>query len=301
MLCKTKQERVNVTTELYQYPVRKVCRMMNVTLSAYYHKKNYKKKPKYTEAELQAVEKVYMKHCGNFGRRVIRRELLKDGIVMSEKKITKIMKLLNLKSKHHKRKCKNVYTDEEAAKKYIRENTYAQLSEEQKQQEIWSMDFTEEKIEGKTIYSCGIVAVNSKILISRITGKPNTKETAIETLVQGILRYGVPYMVMTDRGSPFVSREFYDTVERYGIVHSMSRPHTPVDNRYIETFWKSMKTEIGNVKHLTLSNYLVIMEYYEYYYNFERPHSSLGYRTPRQLTPATPQQPTHTTVISNDV
>lgn len=232
-----------------------------------------------------------MKHCGSFGRRVIREELQKDGIVMSERKISKIMKELGLKSKYGRKKCKNVYTNKDTSEKYIKDNVYPKLSEKDKQREIWSMDFTEEKIEGKKIYSCGIVSVNRKILISRITGKSNSKETAIETLVQGILRYGKPYMVMTDRGSPFVSKEFHDTLETYGIVHSMSRPHTPIDNRFIETFWKSMKIEIGKVQQLTLSDYLVIMEYYEYYYNHERPHSSLGYCAP--LTASAP------TVISS--
>lgn len=234
---------------------------------------------------------MYMKHCGSFGRRIIRVELQKAGIVMSEKKISKIMKELGLKSKYGRKKCKNVYTNTDTSKKYIKDNIYPKLNEQDKQREIWSIDFTEEKIEGKKIYSCGIVSVNRKILISRITGKNNTKETAIETLVRGITHYGKPYMVMTDRGSPFVSKEFHDTLEAYGIVHSMSRPHTPIDNRFIETFWKSMKTEIGKVQHLTLSDYLVIMEYYEYYYNHERPHSSLGYCAP--LADATP------TVISS--
>lgn len=228
-----------------------------------------------------------MKHCGSFGRRILRIELLKDGIRMSEKKISRIMKEIGLKSKYGRKKCKNVYTDKEASKKYIQENLYAKLGEREKQNEIWSMDFTEEKIEGKKIYSCGIVSVNKKTLIARITGKGNTKETAIETLTRGIMRYGKPYMVMTDRGSPFVSKEFHDVLEMYGIEHSMSRAHTPVDNRYIETFWKSMKTEIGKVQHLTLSNYLIILEFYEYYYNHERPHSSLGYCAPLDYTTPT--------------
>lgn len=210
---------------------------------------------------------------------------------MSEKKISKIMKELGIKSKYGRKKSKNVYTKADSTERYIKDNLYPKLSEQDKQREIWSMDFTEEKIEGKKIYSCGIISVNRKILIARITGKSNTKETAIETLVRGILQYGKPYMVMTDRGSQFVSKEFHDTLETYGIVHSMSRPHTPIDNRFIETFWKSMKIEIGKVQQLTLSDYLVIMEYYEYYYNHERPHSSLGYCAP--LADATP------TVISS--
>lgn len=223
---------------------------------------------------------MYYKHIGSFGRRTIRRELLKQGIKISEKKISRIMKENGLKSKYGRKKIKNLHTDKNTAERYIHENIYKQLSDKEKENEIWSMDFTEEKILGKIIYTCGIVSVNRKIIISRITGEKNNQETATKTLEQGIAKYGVPYMVMTDRGSPFTSKSFKKAVERYGIIHSMSRPHTPIDNVYIETFWQSMKTELGKVSHLTEQEYKLIMDYYEYYYNNLRPHSSLGYCAP---------------------
>ncbi len=265
---------------LRQYPVRKVCRILNITLSAYYHRKNYKKKRLYTEQDIVAVKRMYYKHIGNFGRRTIRLELLKAGITMSEKKISRIMKELGLKSKYGRRKCKNIYTHKDISERFIHDNVYKKLTPEDKQREIWSMDFTEEKVSGKTVYTCGIVSVNRKILIARITGEPNTAETAVKTLEQGIARYGKPFMIMTDRGSQFTSMSFKNAVETNGIIHSMSRPHTPVDNIFIETFWKSMKTEIGKVNHLTVQEYSLIMNYYEFYYNNLRPHSSLGYCAP---------------------
>ena len=263
-----------------RYPVRKVCRILGITLSAYYHRKRYKAKPKYTEEEERAVKEMYHRHMGNFGRRTLRQELMKEEVIISEKRISGIMKKLGLRSKYGRRKTKNLHTHEKTAEKYIHENLYKKLSEEEKRLEIWSMDFTEKKVKGKTIYTCGIQSVSRKILIARITGEKNDAATAVKTMMQGIERYGKPYMVMTDRGAPFTSKSFKETVERYGILHSMSRPHTPVDNIYIETFWKTMKTEIGEVEHLTEEEYYLIMDYYEYYYNFLRPHSSLGYCPP---------------------
>ena len=262
------------------YPVRKVCRVLGITLSAYYHRKNYKAKPRYTEEEEAAVKEMYHRHMGNFGRRTLRRELMKEGTVISEKRISGIMKKLGLRSKYGRRKTKNLHTHEATAEQYIQENLYKKLGEEEKRLEIWSMDFTEKKVNGETIYTCGIQSVSRKILIARITGEKNNAATAVKTLEQGIQRYGKPYMVMTDRGSPFTSKSFKELVEGYGILHSMSRPHTPADNIYIETFWKTMKTEIGNVDDLTEQEYYLIMDYYEYYYNFLRPHSSLGYCPP---------------------
>lgn len=142
------------------------------------------------------------------------------------------------------------------------------------------MDFTETKVKGKKVITCGIISVNKKILIAKITNCTNTSESACRTVQLGIEQYGIPTMIMTDRGSPFVSKSFYNLLQSKGVEHSMSRAHTPIDNRFIETFWKSMKIEMGNVEKMELHDYLMLMDYYEYYYNNLRPHSSLGYLTP---------------------
>ena len=102
-----------------RYPVRKVCRIMGIALSAYYHRKKYKAKPRYTEEEERAVKEMYHRHMGNFGRRTLRRELMKEGIVLSEKRISKIMKKLGLRSKYGRRKAKNLHTNES--------NTYTRI------------------------------------------------------------------------------------------------------------------------------------------------------------------------------
>jgi putative transposase len=231
---------------------------------------------------------MFFTHFGNFGRRIIHRELLKDNISISEPKITKILKYEDLCSKYGRKKGTNLHTNKNTAEKYIMENIYRKLEKSQNEEErkilkekiIWSMDFTEEKINGKKVISCGIVDVNKKVLISLITNCGNTAESALKCVKQGIEAFGMPYMIMTDRGSPFTSKSFHDLLVNSGIIHSMSRPHTPVDNRFIETFWKSMKTEMGKVKQLNVEQYLMIIEFYQYYYNYKRPHSSLKYSTP---------------------
>ena len=227
---------------------------------------------------------MFKAHNGSFGRRVIKRELAKKGVNYSERKISGILKQLSCTAKYGRRKGKNVYTSNNT-QKYVHENLYRQLGEEDKTKEIWSMDFTEEKIDGKKIYTCGIVSVNRKILVGYSQGRKCTTELAKEALNKAIAEYGQPYMVMTDRGAQFTSEAFYDMIQETEILHSMSRPHTPVDNRFIETFWKSMKVEMGQTKLLNLETYSMVVDYYIYYYNNLRPHSSLGYRAPLESFP----------------
>jgi len=211
---------------------------------------------------------------------MLKKILEAEQVFLSEYKISRILKSYDLRSKYGRKRCKNIHTSKNT-EKYIQDNLFAGLSAEKKDSmEIWSMDFTEEKIEGKKIYTCGIISVNSKVLVGYAQGNRCTTELAMEAMANALLEHGIPDMVMTDRGSQFISRDFHAMLEDWGIRHSMSRPYKPVDNRYIETFWKSMKVELGQTVLLNAQTYRMVVDYYVYYYNNLRPHSSLNYRTP---------------------
>ena len=62
------------------------------------------------------------------------------------------MKELGIQAKYGRKRCRNIYTCKDK-EKYIHENLFAQLTAQERENlEIWSMDFTEEKIQGKKIY-----------------------------------------------------------------------------------------------------------------------------------------------------
>ena len=221
-----------------------------------------------------------MEHHGSFGRRVLKKLLDQKGICISEYKISRILKEQGFCSKYGRKRCKNVHTSPNT-EKYIQDNIFAQLPlERRSSMEIWSMDFTEEKINGKKIFTCGIISVNRKILVGYAQGSRCTSDLAMEAFATAMLDYGVPDMVMTDRGAQFTSKDFHAMLEDWGIKHSMSRPYKPIDNRFIETFWKSMKVELGQTTLLNEQTYRMVVDYYIYYYNNLRPHSTLGYRPP---------------------
>lgn len=267
--------------ELREYPASKVCQVLQIPRSSYYAlRRNGVRRTANKEKESQAVYEKFVEHHGSFGRRVLKKLLEQDGICISERKISRIMKELGLSAKYGRKKCKNVHTSKNT-EKYIHENLFAQLTpEERGKLEIWSMDFTEEKIQGKTVYTCGIISVNRKILVGYSQSGKCDSALAKQTVQKAVEQHGVPDMIMTDRGAQFTSKSFFDMMEKLEVAHSMSRPHKPIDNRFIETFWKSMKVELGKTDLLTEQTYRMVVDYYIYYYNNLRPHSTLGYRPP---------------------
>ena len=268
-------------TELQDYPARKVCQLLNIPRSSYYGMRRYgARRTAYKVKESQVVHDTFVEHNGSFGRRTLKKLLEQKGVRISEYKISRILKECGFRSKYGRKRCRNVHTSPNR-ECYIHENLYAQLTPEKKSSmEIWSMDFTEEKINGKKVYICGIISVNSKILVGYPQGNRCTTDLAMEAFANAMLAYGIPDMVMTDRGAQFVSKDFHAMLEDWGIRHSMSRPHKPVDNCFIETFWKSMKVELGKTTLLSEQTYRMVIEYYIYYYNNLRPHSTLGYLPP---------------------
>lgn len=255
---------------------------MNIARSTYYYRRTHEVHKGYTAEECQTVYDMFVYHHGSFGRRTLKRELAKKGVYYSERKIGGILKQLSCRAKYGRRKGKNVHTSQNT-QQYIHENLYPSLSKREKGYEIWSMDFTEEKFGKKKVYTCGIVSVNRKILVGYAQGTKCTAELALKALNNAIAEYGIPYMIMTDRGAQFTSEAFFVAMKEHGIRHSMSRPHTPVDNRFIETFWKSMKVELGKTDLLTPETYAMVVDYFVYYYNNLRPHSSLGYLAPLEV------------------
>ena len=156
---------------------------------------------------------MFIKHNGSFGRRMLKQLLKQDGINVSERRISRIMKEHGLVSKYGRKKGKNVYTSPNT-EKYIQENLFAAMSAEEKaNSEIWSMDFTEQKVNGKKVYTCGIISVGRKIVVSYCQSRTCTAALAVEAVRKAIEEYGRPDMIMTDRGVQFTSRCFYDTMQ----------------------------------------------------------------------------------------
>ena len=87
----------------------------------------------------------------------------------------------------------------------------------------------------------------------------------------------------TDQGSVYASKSFNELLPLYNIVHSMSRAGTPTDNASMEAINGWIKAEIFNDFHVTgTDNIQDEVERYISFFNEERPAYSLNYLTPKQ-------------------
>ena len=86
----------------------------------------------------------------------------------------------------------------------------------------------------------------------------------------------------SDRGTQYASREYIALLEQHGMEPSMSRAGRPYDNAKCESFIKTLKQEeIYTRQYRDRADLeLHIAEFLEQYYNRDRLHSALGYRSP---------------------
>ena len=111
-------------------------------------------------------------------------------------------------------------------------------------------------------------------------------ELCIGALVMAIQRHRPrPGLVHHgDRGVQYASEPYRAVLERHGITQSMSRRGNCLDNAPMESFFASLKTEhVHQVRYRTREEArTAVFEYIEVFYNRQRLHSGVGYRTPAE-------------------
>ena len=149
--------------------------------------------------------------------------------------------------------------------------------------QAWMVDITYLRFRGSFMYLVAFIDVHSRHVVS--WSLSNTLETGfcLEALKLG-LNDAMPEIINSDQGSQFTSDDWVEYLKEYGVKISMTGKGRCLDNVYIERFWRSFKqeefylNEYDSVQALRLS----INRYIEFY-NTQRWHQSLNYKTPAAI------------------
>lgn len=148
-------------------------------------------------------------------------------------------------------------------------------------QQVWSTDITYVRLTRGYVYLVAIMDWYSrKVLAWRLS---NTMETGfcVDCLEEAIRQYGKPEIFNSDQGAQFTSERFTKVLKSHGITISMDGRGRAMDNIFVERLWRNVKYEdIYLHAYATMPELLRGLTKYFIFYNGERLHQALAYKTP---------------------
>ena len=148
---------------------------------------------------------------------------------------------------------------------------------------MWAADITYLPMERGFVYLVAVMDWHSRYVLSwRLS---NTLEAGFcaEALTEALDR-GMPEVFNTDQGSQFTSQEFTQVLQDRGVKISMDGKGRYVDNIFVERLWRTVKYEEVYLKaYASAGEVRRELGAYFRFYNDQRPHQALGYRTPGEV------------------
>ncbi len=216
----------------------------------------------------------------------LKKELLKSNVVVSEYRIAKILKKYNLVAKLGRKPTKK--QQRPIATQYIEENLIKDKFNVVTPNYLYCADITELKYKGgNKIFVSGIIDVATRRIVGWCISRHQRQDIVQNAFKMAITTNPIRpegAIFHSDRGCQYTALATKKLIEENNFRKSMSRPGTPSDNQPIESFWKTLKTELPDIRQLRYSEARkTIADYIENYYNARRLHSSINYMSPNNF------------------
>jgi putative transposase len=267
------------------YPVRMMCRVLEVSPSGYYDWRQRAPSPRVLRrADLKAQVKVAFEASRQtYGSPRITHELADQSIKVCRNTVARIMQELDLRARTPRRFVPQT-TDSSHDHPIAPNGLDRQFAPGKSQPPTWVGDITYIPTDEGWLYLAAIMDLRTRRIIGWAMADHLRAELAIEALQMALGQTGAADDLVhhSDRGVQYACREYRQLLEDRGIVCSMSRTGNCYDNAVMESFWATFKVE-----EIYRQNYATrdqarqsAFEYIELFYNRVRRHSSLGYISP---------------------
>lgn len=261
--------------------VRRLCNILNVSRKGYYQYIRKSNRTLENEVLIEKIKDLYYQNKGVYGSPRIAIALNNIDIFTSKNRVARHMRNMNLQAKTYKRK-RNSYRRIE--KSLISDNLINQCFVTKSKNQVWLGDITYIPVVNKNIYLASFIDVFTRKIVGWTISNRINEQLVISAFEKAIVneKPSIGLIVHTDRGSQYTSKNYQALLLKYGAISSMSRPGNPFDNALMESFYKSLKSELlinGKFEN-TQKAKNAVFEYIEMFYNTKRLHSSLGYMSP---------------------
>lgn len=260
-----------------------MCDVLAVSTSGYY---GWLDRPESLRSQrhkrlVDKIKDIYQQTHEIYGSPRIHGELVDDGIIVGKNTVAKLMKRHQIQSKVHKR---FVVTTNSRHSLASAKNLLNREFDVEMPNEKWVSDVTFIPTREGWLYLATIMDLYSRKIIGWSMGKSNSTLLVSQALKMAIeQRQNVKGLILhSDRGIQYASGDYQQLMRDHGIICSMSRKGNCWDNAVMESFYHSLKTEwvvFEDYRTRTQAR-SSLFEYIELFYNRQRRHSSLAYKSP---------------------
>jgi len=232
-----------------------------------------------------SVEEVALKHRIDeiyterpfYGSRKIAAVLKRDGREVNRKAVQRHMREMGIAAICPGPNLSRRNADHSVYPYLLRDRTVTQVNE------VWGIDITYVRLEAGWMYLVAILDWHSRYVVSWELDQ-TLELPFVLSAVERAFKGASPLILNSDQGSHFTSPQYLSRVEANGVKISMDGKKRALDNIFTERLWRTVKYEEVYLKSYEspkaarygLSRYLS-------FYNQERPHQALGYRTPEEV------------------
>ena len=248
--------------------------LLSVNRSSLFIKKKERGKDSETSLLIQAL---YQEHPSLGYRKIAVILRAKHALNVNHKRVLKLMKQLGIQGIRPKR---NLSKNNQ--KKHIYPYLLKDLPAEHVN-DAWCIDITYIRIGKGYAYLAALIDMKSRYIIGWHLSNSLDRAGSIKPL-ENALKKGSPVIINSDQGVQYTSAAWLKKLEENKILISMDGKGRFADNILIERFWRSIKYEDIYLNHYdSMVAAQAGIENYFNYYNNERPHQALGYKTPQNI------------------
>ena len=265
------------------YKVQTLCQMFGVTASGYYQWKHRGKSNREKENIflLEKIKDTYELNRCVYGSPRITQALHRQSISCSQPRVARLMRANGIVAKTQR---KFKATTNSNHKLPIAANLVGQAFGVDGPNKLWVGDITYIDTDEGWLYLAKVMDAYNREVIGWAVDKRMTKDLVIKAMERAIRkrRPSQSPIFHSDRGSQYASYAFRRLLTENHIRQSMSGKGNCYDNAMAESFFKTLKTELiyQNKYQKRQEAKQDIFEYIEVFYNRQRLHSALGYKTP---------------------
>jgi putative transposase len=272
-----------------EYSVGFLCECFDVSPSGYYAWSKCLSSPSKRsqidqELKIQIMD-IYKQSRRTYGAPRIRARLLEQGRHHRRNRIGRLMREQKICGRQRRRY--RPRTTQSEHDHPIAPNRLAALPGTDRTDQVWLADITYVETAEGWLYLAGVLDLHSR----RIVGWAMSQRVDTE-LVLGAWNMALCHrqpaqelLFHSDRGAQYASGQFRQHLTRAGVKASMSRKANCYDNAAMESFWSTLKMELIYRRKFASRRQAQreIFDYIEVFYNRQRIHSALGYRSPEQF------------------